>query len=100
MKVLFRTDASLQIGSGHVTRCLTLAHALRQRGANCRFACRALEGNMLEQIRHHGFEVLALPNDSSASIEMVADKKTLSHAHWLGVCWEVCLLYTSPSPRD
>lgn len=89
MKVLFRTDASLQIGSGHVTRCLTLAHALGQRGANCRFACRALEGNMLEQIRHHGFEVLVLPSDSSASIEMVADKKTLDHAHWLGVCWEV-----------
>jgi UDP-2,4-diacetamido-2,4,6-trideoxy-beta-L-altropyranose hydrolase len=89
MKVLFRTDASLQIGSGHVMRCLTLAHTLRQRGADCRFVCRALEGNMLERIRHEGFEVLALPTDSNASIELAADDETLDHADWLGTRWEV-----------
>ena len=89
MKVLFRTDASLQIGSGHVMRCLTLAHTLRQRGADCRFVCRALEGNMLERIRHEGFKVLALPTDSNSSIELAADDETLDHADWLGTRWEV-----------
>ena len=89
MKVLFRTDASLQIGSSHVMRCLTLAHTLRQRGADCRFVCRALEGNMLERIRHEGFEVLALPADSNASIELAADDETLDHADWLGTRWKV-----------
>ena len=63
MKVFFRTDASLQIGSGHVMRCLTLAHTLRERGADCRFVCRAHEGNMLERIRHEGFKVMAYTND-------------------------------------
>lgn len=57
MKVVFRADASLQIGSGHVMRCLTLADALRAEGAECHFICREHPGNLVGVIRKRGYEV-------------------------------------------
>lgn len=60
MKVLFRVDASVVMGIGHVMRCLTLAKALRARGAQVLFACRALDGNQIERIQQD-FDVLYLP---------------------------------------
>ncbi len=70
-KILFRADASLEIGTGHVMRCLTLAKALK--GAECRFVCREHEGNLIDYIRDQGFEVLALP---------------MGRGDWLGASWQ------------
>ncbi|MCC5450477.1 UDP-2,4-diacetamido-2,4,6-trideoxy-beta-L-altropyranose hydrolase [Rheinheimera sp. UJ51] len=61
MQVLFRTDASVTLGSGHVMRCLTLAKALTQQGANCHFICRNTSGNLINFIRQQSFCVLVLP---------------------------------------
>ena len=47
----FRADASIQIGTGHIMRCLTLADALREQGAQCRFICREHEGHLIDNIR-------------------------------------------------
>jgi UDP-2,4-diacetamido-2,4,6-trideoxy-beta-L-altropyranose hydrolase len=58
--IAIRTDASLEIGSGHVMRCLALAHALQTAGAECHFICRDHSGNLIEQIRKNGFTVTAL----------------------------------------
>jgi len=61
MNIVFRTDASIQIGTGHIMRCLTLAEALRGRGAECLFICRKHKGHLLEHIRQRGFDVRDLP---------------------------------------
>lgn len=55
IKVVFRADASVEIGIGHVMRCLTLADALRQRGHQVEFACLPLPGNSMELIREKGY---------------------------------------------
>lgn len=87
MKAVFRADASLQIGTGHVMRCVTLADALAAHGADCQFICRAHEGNVIEFIRSKGYGVHALPNVPAPGAGSTApDPATseLTHSHWLG----------------
>lgn len=89
MKIAFRADASLQIGTGHVMRCLTLADALATRGADCQFICGAHEGNLIEFIRSKGYVAHALPIAHEASTGLTApgpeaSTPDLAHAHWLG----------------
>ena len=57
MKVVFRVDASLQMGTGHVMRCLTLAQALKENGADVKFICRKHEGNLIDKIHLSGFNI-------------------------------------------
>jgi UDP-2,4-diacetamido-2,4,6-trideoxy-beta-L-altropyranose hydrolase len=64
MKVVFRVDASNQIGTGHIMRCLTLADALKLKGADVQFICRLHEGSLIERIEKQGFRVHALPLNS------------------------------------
>ncbi len=84
MKIAFRTDASLQIGSGHVMRCLTLADALRAQGAQCTFMCRPHTGNLLDLIKQRGHVAIALAPGDTAFIAPAVP----THAPWLGSSWE------------
>lgn len=61
MKIVFRVDAALHIGSGHVMRCLTLADRLRDLGAEVAFICRDFAGHLIEHIRAKAYEVCVLP---------------------------------------
>lgn len=61
MKVAFRCDASLWMGTGHVMRCLTLADALKERGAQCMFISREHSGHLIEHIQARGHGTRALP---------------------------------------
>jgi UDP-2,4-diacetamido-2,4,6-trideoxy-beta-L-altropyranose hydrolase len=80
MKVAFRADASVDIGTGHVMRCLTLARVLTARGHDCRFICRDLHGHMADRIGAE-FPVTLLP----APTPGVALPDAPAHAAWAGV---------------
>lgn len=84
MHIALRADASLQIGTGHVMRCLTLADALREQGARCSFVCRPYQGHLLALIAQRGHQALALPElQSGARFSQTGT----AHAHWLGTNW-------------
>jgi UDP-2,4-diacetamido-2,4,6-trideoxy-beta-L-altropyranose hydrolase len=85
---VFRVDASVQIGTGHVMRCLTLADTLRSRGVRGRFACRAHTGHLFETIRGRGHEVLPLDSDSNWP-HIAPSSSEPSYASWLGVPWQM-----------
>ncbi|MGO4917078.1 UDP-2,4-diacetamido-2,4,6-trideoxy-beta-L-altropyranose hydrolase [Pseudogemmobacter sp. W21_MBD1_M6] len=83
--ICFRCDASVEIGTGHVMRCLTLADAVRQAGAHCHFLCRDLPGNLIDAISARGFRVHILPSSGADEVTPTGD---LAHAAWLGVSWQ------------
>ncbi|MGN7478782.1 UDP-2,4-diacetamido-2,4,6-trideoxy-beta-L-altropyranose hydrolase [Solibacillus silvestris] len=58
MNVIIRADASVQIGSGHVMRCLTVAKKLRDDGCHVQFWMEPLEGNLIEFVKTEGFHNL------------------------------------------
>lgn len=80
MKVVFRVDASAQMGIGHLMRCLTLAEKLRESGAQLRFICREHSGNLIAQLQQKAMPVTVLPvpaiNDTTSGED---------YAIWLGV---------------
>jgi UDP-2,4-diacetamido-2,4,6-trideoxy-beta-L-altropyranose hydrolase len=83
-QVVFRVDASIDSGAGHVMRCLTLAQALHHLGAVCRFVCREHPGHLIAHIREQGHEVLTLP---AAESHAPVAAQTDDFAHWLGADW-------------
>lgn len=79
MEIVFRVDASCNIGSGHIMRCLTLADHLVENGANVKFISREHPGHMCDYIEMQGYEVHRLQKEVSFTSDT-----TLDHSHWLG----------------
>ena len=78
--IAFRTDATSQIGTGHFMRCLTLADALKQRGAHIRFVSRELPEHLRDMLAAKGHEFTLL-----GSVQKDSTLDELAHAQWLGV---------------
>lgn len=85
MHILVRADASVEMGTGHIMRCLTLADELRRRGADIHFVTRAHAGHLAELIANKGYSVTLLPLPAEP-YHRSGDEP--AHADWLGVNWE------------
>lgn len=73
-----RVDASLQVGAGHLMRCLSLADALGEKGGQVRFICRRLPSAYASMIRKLGHELIELEGpeaaESSGAIHALSDR--------------------------
>lgn len=61
MRFFFRVDASYQLGTGHLMRCLTLAQQLDRPGARVSFVCRQLPETLRRQLEGQGYDLWLLP---------------------------------------
>jgi UDP-2,4-diacetamido-2,4,6-trideoxy-beta-L-altropyranose hydrolase len=84
MQVVFRTDASRAIGSGHVMRSLTLAQTLSDAGAEVAFVARRHEGNANDLLRTRGFAVAELTTPQAGRPPAAHP----AYAAWVGADWE------------
>lgn len=69
-RIKIRADAGVDLGSGHIRRCLTLAEQLRARGAEVTFVARSGPGDCIALIESAGFGVLPPSPDSMARAEI------------------------------
>jgi UDP-2,4-diacetamido-2,4,6-trideoxy-beta-L-altropyranose hydrolase len=73
MRFLFRADASVLMGTGHIVRCAALAERLADNGHEVRFLCRELPGNLIAWVEAQGFGVTRLAGDFVAALVPTGD---------------------------
>lgn len=83
MNVVFRTDATAQIGTGHFMRCMTLAEELQQHNAQIRFVSRDLPQYLRDLLETKGMELAPLERDATSY-----QAGNLAHSHWLNASQE------------
>jgi UDP-2,4-diacetamido-2,4,6-trideoxy-beta-L-altropyranose hydrolase len=77
MIVAVRADASLQIGTGHVMRCLTLGRWLREKGCEVFFICREVDGHLCQVIESRHFHCSRLPRLATGEMNDIATLREL-----------------------
>ena len=77
MTFIIRVDASSEIGTGHVMRCLTLANVLKKNGEKVAFISKKYDGNLISFCLKNGFKIYSIPK------YLTAHKKENSDPYYL-----------------
>ena len=84
MHVFIRTDASLNIGTGHLMRTLTLADRLQSYGHKVTFLTRTKQAGLMHKIESAGHSVHTLKEERGTQGK-VSSFSDIEHADWLEV---------------
>ena len=77
-RVVFRVDASIEMGMGHLMRCLCLANALAEHGTRALFLVRSHAARLAPSIESNGHAVRLLPDP----------EQTDAATPWLPTSWQ------------
>ena len=77
-RVVIRVDASLEMGMGHLVRCISLANALAQGGTEVFFLMRTHAAGLAALIEGSGHKARFLPDPASSN----------TTSHWLPTSWQ------------
>ncbi|MEC1715541.1 UDP-2,4-diacetamido-2,4,6-trideoxy-beta-L-altropyranose hydrolase [Schinkia azotoformans] len=92
MQILIRADASTEIGSGHIMRCLTLADMLRKEGATVYFVCRELKGHLCRLIEAKGYHCLRLSHLKPTFDQQKDAQETLCLLEFNGLKFDIVII--------
>ena len=97
-RIVFRVDSGLEIGTGHLMRCLTLADALRVKAVEAVFVTREHHGHVIPAISDRGHLAVVLPGNTG---QPYGDHPSPpAHARWLEADWCVDAAATRAVLKD
>lgn len=83
-RVVIRVDASVEMGMGHLMRCMSIANTLKDDGTEVFFLLRSHAAALVSLIEANGHKVGLLPDPPHRN----ADAADAGHARWLPTTWE------------